>query len=31
MSEFWLFLSNLGDSRWLLPMAMVLLLELPRS
>ncbi|MBH1664985.1 phosphatase PAP2 family protein [Stenotrophomonas maltophilia] len=31
MSEFWLFLSNLGDSRWLLPMAMVLLLALPRS
>lgn len=31
MSDVWRTLSALGDSRWLLPMALVLLITLPRS
>ncbi|WP_295573686.1 phosphatase PAP2 family protein [uncultured Stenotrophomonas sp.] len=31
MSDVWRTLSTLGDSRWLLPMALVLLLSLPRT
>lgn len=31
MQNLWLSLSALGDSRWLLPMALVLLLTLPRT
>lgn len=31
MSDVWRTLSTLGDSRWLLPMALVLLITLPRA
>lgn len=31
MSDVWRTLSTLGDSRWLLPMALVLLITLPRT
>lgn len=31
MSDVWRILSALGDSRWLLPMALVLLITLPRA